>query len=381
MNRLSLLLLVSVSTLACAPDGAPGPTSTTPEFVVRRPELVADRNRVDFGRVLHGALLTAAFEIEVVGEHPLRIRAFNRSCGCADVRMVERHADGSESPVELDAEYPPGTRFSLEGDFNTIDKRGKQKQYVQIDARDTEELFLYHLDCEILSFFAETPLVVTIEGASSLGTGMGTKRLDTRDGSPVRLRRGDDQRKEIELDFVPIDPDDDGRSPSWEVTARVAPGTRRGKLEAKLEVVTDVPQPEATQREPDERFHRDFLHVKADVEGAVKLEPGAMDFPMPRPDQTVRRKVLIRNELGDFQLPAPSFELAALARERLPFQHPEAIDVTIDVLDPGKLWQVEVAAKGAEVQGRAMRGYVVLPIGHPLEPEVLVPFSVLPVKR
>lgn len=97
--------------------------TTTLVFTGKGPKIRFDSDKMDFGKVKQGKVLTHVFKIVNEGDETLTINRVRTSCGCTAV-LVSRK------------EIPPGKEGELKVTFNTRGYAGKLSKYIYVDSND-----------------------------------------------------------------------------------------------------------------------------------------------------------------------------------------------------------------------------------------------------
>jgi hypothetical protein len=97
--------------------------SATPVFTGKGPKIRFDRDKMDFGKVKQGKILTHVFKFVNEGDETLTIDRVRTSCGCTAV-LVSRK------------EIPPGKEGELKVTFNTRGYAGKLSKLIYVDTND-----------------------------------------------------------------------------------------------------------------------------------------------------------------------------------------------------------------------------------------------------
>ena len=97
--------------------------SATLVFTGKGPKIRFDNDKMDFGKVKQGKVLTHVFKIINEGDETLTIDRVRTSCGCTAVLVSKK-------------EIPPGEEGELKVTFNTRGYGGKLSKYIYVDSND-----------------------------------------------------------------------------------------------------------------------------------------------------------------------------------------------------------------------------------------------------
>jgi hypothetical protein len=97
--------------------------STTLVFTGKGPKIRFDKDKMDFGKVKQGKVLTQVFKFVNEGDETLTIDGVRTSCGCTAVLVSKK-------------EIAPGKEGELKVTFNTRGYAGKLSKYIYVDSND-----------------------------------------------------------------------------------------------------------------------------------------------------------------------------------------------------------------------------------------------------
>jgi len=97
--------------------------STTLVFTGKGPKIRLDKDKMDFGKVKQGKVLTHIFKLVNEGDETLTIDRVRTTCGCTAVLVSKK-------------EIPPGKEGELKVTFNTRGYAGKLSKYIYVDSND-----------------------------------------------------------------------------------------------------------------------------------------------------------------------------------------------------------------------------------------------------
>jgi hypothetical protein len=353
---------------APAESAAPAESSTAP---ARTSWLEFERESHDFGDVYQAAVRRTSFDLVAAGTEPLVVTALKRSCGCTEGELFVVDATGTESPVELDRPYAPGTKFKLLATLNTKGRQGTQLQRVHVVTRgDVTTSFM--LEAEIVTFleFDSTEL----PEASAL-TGLdGEVIVRSRGGEHFGLdARHDVLPEDLAVEFTALEPDEAGQSDRWAMSFRILPGVAKGPFKRKVILMTDAVNEEAEPfSDGSPAVHLGEMWIRTSVEGVFDVRPERLDFGRMLPGQRVTKKILVRSRDTEFDM--ADIRVALFERVGGEFAYSDAFKVSARAIDPGQAWEIEIQAQDIPVAG-AFGGILGVKLDHRYEPDVQIPFT------
>ncbi len=339
---LSLLLLC-----ACdrgAPDegadagASPSASAATPaaqaapdaaEAFTRHMWLEADSFEHDFGTVYPQALHRTAFECVAAGDQPLVVREVKYSCGCTAADLLVVDEEGGTAPVEHGKAYPVGTRLRLAATLNTLGRTGDQEQKVTVIFGDNGiDMFTMHAAIE--PFLVAEPEGVTLEDVDPFVGATAEVVLTARNGEsfrPTLWRKIQGDMLDVEL--VPDELGDDGRSTRWRAVMRLQPGSAGQSLRPKLIFHADVPNLEAAP-EPDgsPAMQRLEFLLLAQVRPVVRSWPEQINMARLDPVEPMAKQLVLHSDDPDIDFSKAHATLLE-AREDKPFAFGEQCSVTL----------------------------------------------------
>ncbi len=333
----------------------------------------------DFGEVPQGEKRTKIFTLAATGENPLVLKRIKPSCGCtvAEVRKVtpsgERMLYNTGEPIA------PGEQFEVEAAIKTDGRQGKFSSTITLYTNTAEGFLNLHLSASILP-------ILSIEGESVVNFGQISAADQVEKSVKIKSELLDPFKLEADPAFlvaplaaevVPIDPDGEGRSKTWEVKVTLGPSIPEGVRSYPLRLVTDSPKPGQEEADPEVpvEMYDVRVFVQAQVTGLVSASPNFISFGMVRPGQTIDRTSRIICH-DDFKLATDMpFRLEGLRGDEFPYA--DAMSVTLEPVpgEPGSLdLRLRLEGLPEDLNG-SFGGLVKLDVGHPLKEELLVRFS------
>ena len=352
------------------PEEAGAAESVGPQAPGRGPlaQIVTSADVHDFGSVWAGAELAHEFEFEAGGEVPLRIVAVKPDCGCTLAHLEQILPDGNRQPYELDTEVAPGTRFALAITFDTVGRNGGQSKAIRIYANVPGGVRNMTVAAEVRPFLEVEPRQHSLGQITIFDRVEKTFKVRSVGGETYRLEGPTNSLPEpMEVSLVPVDPGDDGRSATWEVTVSVGENMPKGSRNYSLHLRTDLvndyaPRDEAGQPVP---FGIDAM-VHATVVGAVSVQPQNLNFGLVGGDQTVARTVRLTPHEAGFALPEPTWEVKPF-KEGASTAFQDTLKVTArPAPDQEGAWDLELLLDGLGPEvGNSFYGRLVIETGPP----------------
>jgi len=337
--------------------------------------LEADVDSHDFGVVYPMSVHSTSFDLVAAGTEELEIHEIMRSCGCTKGELFVVGDDGSLTEAEPGVPYAPGTRFELQAELNTKGKQGQQAQTVRISMAEREEMAVFTLNAMIEPFLVADPPHMVLDAVSTLDGEHAEARVESRGGELFRLSHKEGYLPdEIELDFTPIEPDEDGRASAWTLSVDILPGLPRGLAKHKVIFVTDAVNESAgllPNGEP--RVHMGEFWIRAKVQGPVEF-PERLALGRVSPDQPVVRKFTVRNRDRDFDMDAIEVRLFSAQGEAQPFEYSESCSVSAQQVDPGRAWEITVEVADIPDPG-PFSGVIGVKVDHPQEEVLWIQFN------
>ena len=354
-----------VTTDAAAEQGAFGGV----DAVLRCEETVRD-----FGTVWEGAVLDHEFRLEVRGTEAVTIKTMRADCGCAAGGLEVLGPGGVRQPYTHDTLLPPGTRLAVHLVYDTRGKRGPVPGSVQLYGDQKGGVTELAIKAEIRPWLVADPddlqvPTMTVEESREIRL-----RVRSAVGEPFRLEH---VRRAVPdtlfVDLEPLSPDEEGRSPSWEVAVRLEPGMPKGVHAYPIHLASDVENPDAS---PDAEGRRapysTVPRLAVEVVGRFRIVPASLDFGLVRSGETTARVLRIVCLDEDFDPTEPGVVLEPLKRE-LPFPLARTAHLSVRPVVGQRAWDVQLLLDGLapEVE-RLFLARLVIETGHPAEPELTV---------
>jgi hypothetical protein len=363
--------------------GAPAPTGPPGAIALAEGELP----ETHFGELLEGATASKVFRLKSSGENPLVIERVKPSCGCTAAEVQIVGADGTKALYELGQPIPVGSTCELEVSINTTNRRGPFASSVSIYSNDPASPLRLQLGADVKAVLDVEPMNLDFGTITSGDTKEGTFTISSSVLEPFQLTLDESRVVEpLTATLKPVDPDEAGRSRSWELAVKLGPSTPEGMRRYPLRVLSDVPQPDAHAHAegapeptpPAAPAVRELnCTVSANVTGLVVATPNFISLGVVRPGEVVERSVKIETLDPEFTLPAaPTYRLTSLTGGE--FTYAEAFTVLIAPTPgaEGKSLDVTLRLEGMPEEANvSFGGMVQIDVGHPTKPEINVRFS------
>ena len=309
------------------------------------------------------------------GEGELVVLQVMRSCGCTEGELFSLGAEDELLPVEIGEPYAPGTRFKLRAILNTKGKQGEQDQRVRIAVRDAPELATFSMKAVIEPYLEIEPALIELDTFSTVTGASGEVTVRSAGGAPVVLDAHVYGEDAMTVELEPVEPDAEGRSGEWRVTASALPGAEQGLFSEKMRISTDVVNEHAAEHPEHGRPpHRQELWVRGTVHGVVSAQPQRVTFGRLPGGRTVSRKVILTNLDPDFDMSELQVRVEEGELEGAPQDFLDACVVDARMIEPGRRWQLEISLTDPPRAG-VVTGRVVVRIGHRFQDEVEIPFK------
>ena len=310
----------------------------------------------EFGDVVQGDSRSHTFEIRNDGEGDLVIHQIRPSCGCTVAQTSVVNADGSSTPYTMGSPVPPGTRLSLASTLNTAGKRGAVQSAINIYSNDERNLVSLQLKAEVTPVLAIEPNHLNFQQLSSNDEVQGVMTITSGVVDAFSLEVIDAERlpEALNVELVPIEPNAEGKSGTWEVRVNLGPGTPEGAFSHGLRLASDIhlPEgaaghlhnlPEGTEPPPHSDVHQLNAYVMAQVTGMIAANPYYISFGLVRPGQVVTRSVRVTNHDEGFEFTEPTVSIRGYQGD---FEYPEALSTTVRAVPDEDAWDVEVTLDG-----------------------------------
>ena len=337
-----------------------------------------EQKSYDFGKIREGDLREKIFELVSDGPEALIIKGVKPSCGCTKAEIELYNDDGTVTAYERGTEIPTGKRFRLVTEISAEGKQGAFGTSVSIYTNAPGGTFNVRL-----AAIAEPILVVT--PAPTIFFGQMTTVDQAKESVHVASTRGErftlksvttNLPKSIQLEVVPVDPDDEGKAAEWDVTVVAGPGLPSGIRNYPCAVRSDIEilKPKHPKPGGEPTFYTISLAVQARVTGMVNATPAFLGFGMIRPGQAVDRTVLVESH-DDFKLTADipvSFE-GLYGGE---FEYADLMDATLVPSEDGSAMEIKLTLRGLPEEATGSFGGILkVAVGHPSIKELVIRFS------
>lgn len=328
----------------------------------------------DFGTVYPQALHHTAFECVAAGDQPLVVREVKYSCGCTAADLLVVDEQGGTVPVEHGKAYPVGTRLRLAATLNTLGRTGDQEQKVTVIFGDNGiDLFTMHAAIE--PFLVAEPEHATLENVDPFVGATTEVVLTARNGEsfrPTLWRKI--QADMLDVELVPDQLGDDGRSARWRAVMRLQPGSAGQSLRPKLIFHADVPNLEAAP-EPDgsPAMQRLEFLLLAQVRPVVRSWPEQINMARLDPEEPMAKQLVLHSDDPDIDFSKAHATLLE-AREDKPFAFGERCTVTLTPRESpselGLTFEMRPLPRSGPFSGR-----IVIELEHPLQESLTIAFQ------
>lgn len=330
---------------------------------------------VDFGNLIQGERRSTSFELESTGEDPLVISSIHKTCGCTRAEVVVLDEAGAKQPYRVGSPIEPGTKFLIEANIDTTGKSHAFKSDITLTTNDPRSGIVFSLKANVQPALALNPrsLNFATMKAADVKKGQvvvtseayGKFKLEVDPNIPV---------KDVRVEVVPTNPDENGKSDRWIVKAEAGPNLPEGVLNRAIRLVSDLEQPDKALPDGTPQYFDAVLFVTGNVLGPVAVNPPHVSFGLLRPGQTLTRKATIQITDPDFSLEeAPSYKIMGYGTE---FEHADDFSVSFVPVEGTKDWELVMTLLGMEQEGNgSFRGYLSIDLGHPAKPTLEIGFS------
>ena len=353
---------------------AEAPVEDEAEPFVRKAWLESESFVHAFGDVYPQSLHRVSFPAVAAGTEPLVIEELKHSCGCTSGELFVLGEDDARSPVEFGVAYPIGTRFELDATLNTLGRSGPQEQKVSVMLVDgTLDIFV--MEADIKPFLIAEPANLVFE------------KVDPFEGveSSFQLRAANGERftptiwrkilgENLDMQLVPEELDDSGRSALWTGKVRILPGRGGETVRSKVILNADVPNLEAAPN-PDgtPALQRLEFQVVAQVDPILRAWPERFNLGRIGPETELRNRTVLRCIDTDFDLSKAEVRLLD-ARGEGDFPHPESVQV--EVVERESQSELELVLVTRALPGAGgFAGRISVMANHPLQKEIQITFK------
>jgi hypothetical protein len=347
-------------------DGAPGnqPLAHVPAGAVPTDgpvRLVCEAPDFDFGQVWEGAVVDHHFDLEVRGTGELALQAAKSSCGCTTPSL--EFADGR--PYTFGTALRAGDRLRLAVQFASRNRPGPQERPVTLYGNLPDEgRFQLRLLGRVGPYLESSREELELGAVLLHSEARAETELRTADGLPAQLliMTLPPPPADLQVELAPIEPDLEGRSARWKLSATLTADGAIGGFHWPVRVETADPDGQRSDVGT-------TVFVRWSRVRPVEVQPVTFALGIVRPGQGAARQVrLVSHD--------PSFDLGAvdLAAAEIELRQGER-DLTGALrCEPlrrdGEAWlELSTAGFPAGVEG-ALSGWVRLELGHPLQPRL-----------
>jgi hypothetical protein len=344
-----------------------------------RISMVEGQNQTfEFGHLRQGDLGQHEFQMVSDGEEPLVVTSVKPSCGCTKAELVLYGAEGEKLPYTKGDPIPLGTRFGIEAEITTDGRQGNFSAQISVFANDPRGTFNVRLTAEIEPVFTVLPTPTVFFGRV-------TTAEDKEQSVTVKSTRGElfkltqaneTPNQSIQVEYLPKEPDAEGRAAEWEVKVKLQPGSQPGMQNFPLSLKTDmeIAHPKYPNQDGSPQFHTLMVSIQAQVVGMVSAEPSFLTFGMVRPGEPVERTLRLECH-DDFQLRS-DIPVVFEGLQGQAFPYADVFQVAVEPAEDGKAADVKVKLTGFPTdQNGSFSGVLKIQVGHPHLPELQVRFS------
>jgi len=330
---------------------------------------------VDFGDLIQGETRDTTFELESTGEDPLVIASIAKTCGCTRAEVVLLDDAGNQLPYRVGSPIAPGVKLKVLANIDTTGKSHAFKTDITLVTNDPRRGIVFSLKANVkpalamnprsLNFATMKPADVRKGQVVVTSEAYGKFKLEVDPNIPV---------KDVQVELLPTNPDENGLSDRWTVKAEAGPNLPEGVLNRAIRLVSNLPQPGKTLPDGTPQYFDAVLFVTGNVLGPVSVNPPHVSFGLLRPGQTLTRKSTLMITDPDFTLKeAPKWQIMGYGTE---FKDPEDFSVSFVPVEGTKNWELVMTLLGREQEGNgSFRGYISVDLGHPAKPVLEIGFS------
>jgi hypothetical protein len=336
------------------------------------------------GDVTEGDLVSFSARLTNSGSTPLRIERIEGECECVEALCFRLDGDRRGAPLVPGQDVAPGEDFEVQVHLDTTDRFGQLQLEGILDYRGAKAPLKFGILSNIRPVYVIEPAEAFVPKNVLLGH---AHEIEARITSPVapwfKLVLQDERLPpHLELEVEPLEPNEEGYARAWRAHYKVlASAPDAAGLETHPVVFEVIAPPPAGEALPFSLIrtvgigHRSRLPVEALQIGG---QGGAiLDFGRMKPGATVERRLRLRVNDGDFELPA---ELPVVPRGAFTIGSrvlaASTVAARIETLANGARDVVATFTAPTDIQG-PVRGQLIVEIGHPRQSGVLVTFTAL----
>ncbi|MFT4542896.1 MAG: hypothetical protein ACI841_004275 [Planctomycetota bacterium] len=333
----------------------------------------------DFGNVMQGAMLEHSFRFKSSGPNDVIIRQAKPTCGCTVGQLQVVNDDGTMSPYTIGSPIAPGTEIELTAKVDTGNKRNKTQVRINVYANDPVSQHTLTLSAQVEPFMTATPTFVNFGELAEDATKESVIDVRVAKGEAVMLEM-DTTRKlskpqGMEVEMVPVNPNENGKSAHWQVKIKVGPNLKEGPLGYAMTLVTDK-EIAGSKPLPDGRQKRYQINanVNGRVLGVLSCSPQYVSMGLVRPGQVVKRSMQVISHDSNFEIGNPKVTLRGYKGADFPWA--DHFKITTSPIAGRNGVSVELRLDGLPNNSDgSFKGEVVIETGHPAKPEMAVIFS------
>jgi hypothetical protein len=365
-------------------------------------------DKFDFGRAQQGDILEHTFEMAAAGTSPLKIRQASPTCGCTVGKIMVADAAGEMQPYAFGDEIAPGSRITLEAKLNTASKRNQTQVRINVYHNDPTGNTQLALSANIEPFITATPSFLNF-GDIAQGAARTQDIIDVRTARGEKVKLHIDESRPIpkpaglEIELMPVNPDDEGRSSHWQARVTIGAAANEGSLGHQLTLVSDRERPDAHDAHDghdhddvdetglDDRAKKELEQKKLEqqqlgttytvhtsiagrVLGVLSHTPQFLSMGLVRPGQVTPRFVEVLSHDPDFDLSSITATVRGENGAELPWS--EYFTTSVKPASRANAVDVELKLTGLpEGAEGSFRGELVIQTGNEAKPEILVRFS------
>lgn len=336
------------------------------------------------GDVTEGDLLSFSARLTNSGSTPLRIERIEGECECVEALCFRLNGDTRGAPLLPGQDVAPGEDFEVQVHLDTTDRFGQLQLEGILDYRGAKAPLKFGILSNIRPVYVIEPAEALVPKSVLLGDEYSVEARITSPVAPLFKLVLEKKRLPpfLKLDVEPIEPNADGYASAWRARYRVlADAPDAAGLETHPVVFEVVAPPPPGDELPYSLLrtvkvgHRSQLPVEAlQVDG----QGGAMfDFGRVAPGATVERRLRLRVNDRDFELPAePTVVPRGAYTIGSRVLDETAVVTRVETLANGTREVVATFTAPAEHKG-PVRGQLIVEIGHPRQNGVLTTFTAL----
>ena len=350
------------------------------------PRLTFDigQEKHDFGKLLQGMVAEHEFTLHSSGTDGLIIRQVKPTCGCTIAQVYTEGPQGERLAYTYGNTIPTNATIWIPARLHTKGKRGHQNVRINITSTDPRGQTQLGLEADIEPFFLVMP--------SYLNFGQIRKGEEKTMQIQISTVKNEALAMHMEPSSIPagvtvdLQPTgavtEDGRSPSWKVTATAGPDLVEGNLARTLMVMSDKvieggkPNPDGSPA-----VFQVSVTLSARVVGPFSFSPPYISMGLVRPGQVLSRSVrLICHDTDyDFTDHAPTVQIKGIAPANQPYPDWIYADLFTPRVSPvpgENAVDIELTCQGMpETLSGSFRGTLVVGLEHSEKSEVVIPIT------